>query len=174
MYCNSVNKGALIALLFFLFNTAIYANNKANYFYKLGYDYSLQGRNNDAFRWMLAAANVGHIAAQNNIGLSYLHGLGVEKNKKLAFYWFEKAAKQDLSYAQSELAMLYYQNGNLEKAREYWLKAAKKNDEYAQFNLASLFLEKKNIEKSIYWFKQAQKNNHPKALNALEQLQKIK
>jgi TPR repeat protein len=44
-------------------------------------------------------------SAQNNIGLSYLHGLGVSKDKNKAFEWFEKAAKQGLSYAQSELAM---------------------------------------------------------------------
>jgi TPR repeat protein len=41
-----------------------------------------------------------------NWGLSYLHGLGVSKDKNKAFEWFEKAAKQGLSYAQSELAML--------------------------------------------------------------------
>jgi TPR repeat protein len=45
---------------------------------------------------MMRAAEAGHAAAQNNIGLSYLHGLGVEQDDKKAFKWFEKSAKQGL------------------------------------------------------------------------------
>jgi TPR repeat protein len=94
----------------------------------------------------------------NNIGLSYLHGLGVIKDKNKAFEWFEKAAKQGLSYAQSELAMLYYQQGKTKQAQQWWLTAANANDEYAQFNLASLFLEKNNIKKATYWFQRVYQN----------------
>jgi hypothetical protein len=42
----------------------------------------------DAFVWMMRAAKAGHSSAQNNIGLSYLHGLGVIKDKNKAFEWF--------------------------------------------------------------------------------------
>jgi TPR repeat protein len=134
------------------------------------------GRNDDAFTWMMRAANGGHSAAQNNIGLSYLHGLGAKKNDKQAFEWFEKSAKQGLSYAQSELAMLYYDGKGIEKdvklAESWWLIASKQKDEYAQYNLASLMLEKGNIKQAYYWFNRATKNNHPDAKVALDLLNK--
>ena len=123
---------------------------------------------------MLKAADAGHAAAQNNIGLSYLHALGVPKDEKMAFSWFDKAAKQGLPYAQSELAMLYYEGIGVEKstqkAYDWWLIAAKQEDEYAQFNLASVFLEQKDMKQAYYWFTRASNNNHPDAKNALEKL----
>ena len=167
----------LLAPFFFIFimsSLSVAADTRADLWYKIGYDYSQRKRNDEAFRYMLRAADVGHSAAQNNIGLSYLHGLGVEKDKKRAFVWFEKAAKQGLSYAQSELAMLYYQQGNIEQAQKWWLIAANLNDEYAQFNLASLFLEQKKRKRAIYWFQQASKNKHPQAQAALEALKEKK
>jgi TPR repeat protein len=46
-----------------------------HYWYRTGYHYSQAGHNKDAFVWMMRAAKAGHSSAQNNIGLSYLHGL---------------------------------------------------------------------------------------------------
>jgi hypothetical protein len=102
-----------------------FADSRANSWYRTGYHYSQAGYNKNAFVWMMHAAKAGHSPAQNNIGLSYLHGLGVSKDEKKAFEWFEKAAKQGLSYAQSELAMLYYQQGKKNQAQQWWLTAAK-------------------------------------------------
>lgn len=151
----------------------VIADERSDAWYQIGYDYSQQGRNDEAFHYMLKAANMGHSAAQNNIGLSYLHGLGVKKDKKRAFFYFQKAANQGLLYAQSELAMLYYQKGNMQKAQDLWLLAAQQNDEYAQFNLASLFLEKNNQKQAYYWFKRASNNHHPDANAALREWEKI-
>jgi TPR repeat protein len=146
------------------------ANEQADTFYRLGYEFSQNKQNKAAFDWMLEAANMGHGAAQNNIGLSYLHGLGVEKNKEKSFFWFEKSAKQGLSYAQSELAMLYYQKNKIKEAEHWWQVAANQDDEYAQFNLASLFLEQKKIKKALYWLEKASYNQHPQAFNVLTRL----
>ncbi len=176
MVVNFLKKGALVASIFFALTLSAIADNRADTWYQIGYDYSQRGRNADAFKWMLKAASAGHAAAQNNIGLSYLHALGATKNEKTAFSWFDKAAKQGLPYAQSELAMLYYEGTGVEqdtqKAYDWWLSAAKKEDEYAQFNLASLFLEQKDIKQAYYWFTRASNNNHPDAKIALEKLRK--
>ncbi|MBT4122540.1 MAG: sel1 repeat family protein [Candidatus Ruthia sp.] len=170
----SLKKGALIASLFFALNLGVVADDRANTWYKIGYDYSQRGRNTDAFKWMSKSADAGHAAAQNNIGLSYLHALGAPKDEKTAFFWFEKAAKQGLPYAQSELAMLYYEGTGVEKdtqkAYDWWLMAAKQEDEYAQFNLASLFLDQNDIKQAYYWFNRASNNNHPDAKMALDKL----
>ncbi|SGZ72626.1 hypothetical protein BTHERMOSOX_600 [Bathymodiolus thermophilus thioautotrophic gill symbiont] len=173
-----MEKRALIAPFFFalgLFTTSVIgADFRADKWYQTGYDYSQQGRNDDAFHWMMRAAEAGHMAAQNNIGLSYLYGLGVKQDDKKAFEWFKKSAKQGLPYAQSELAMLYYRQGAIKQAQQWWLIAANANDEYAQFNLASLFLEQKNLKKAYYWFQQANQNKHPNAQVALEKLKEKK
>ena len=171
----SIGKGMLIASLFYgLITSFAQAETRFDRWYQIGYDYSQMGRNDDAFEWMVRAADGGHSAAQNNIGLSYLHGLGAEKDDKKAFEWFEKSAEQGLPYAQSELAMLYYEGRGVEKdvqlAQDWWLTAAKQEDEYAQFNLASLMLEKNNIKEAYYWFNRAEKNNHPDAKVALDLL----
>ncbi|WXU00726.1 MAG: Secretory immunoglobulin A-binding protein EsiB [Catillopecten margaritatus gill symbiont] len=170
----------LIAPFFFIFITisapslVLATDPRADTWYRIGYDYSQRKRNDDAFKWMMRAADAGHIAAQNNIGLSYLHGLGAEKDEKKAFVWFEKAAKQGLSYAQSELAMLYYQQGKVGQAEKWWLIAANLNDEYAQFNLASLFLEQNKRKQAYDWFKRARGNKHPQAQIALDKLKEKK
>ncbi|MEB0141259.1 tetratricopeptide repeat protein, partial [Undibacterium sp. CCC2.1] len=38
------------------------------------------------------AAEAGHDKAQFNLGVMYLNGIGVVKNKLLAIYWLERAA----------------------------------------------------------------------------------
>jgi TPR repeat protein len=165
----------LIASLFYVFTTSFaQAETRFDRWYQIGYDYSQMGRNDDAFEWMMRAADGGHSAAQNNIGLSYLHGLGAEKDEQAAFEWFEKSAEQGLSYAQSELAMLYYEGRGVEKntqlAQDWWLVASEQEDEYAQYNLASLMLEQGDIKQAYYWFNRAEKNNHPDAKVALDLL----
>ena len=165
----------LIASLFYVLTTSFaQAETRFDRWYQIGYDYSQMDRNDDAFEWMMRAADGGHSAAQNNIGLSYLHGLGAEKDDNKAFDWFEKSAKQGLAYAQSELAMLYYEGRGVDKdvqlAQDWWLSAAEQEDEYAQYNLASLMLEQSDIKQAYYWFNRATKNNHPDAQTALDLL----
>lgn len=169
-----VNKGkrAFIASFFFVLSLLLVADEGTAY--RIGYEYSQAGRHTKAFEWMLKAANANHSAAQNNIGLSYLHGLGVKKDEKKAFFYFQKSASQGLPDAQSELAMLYYQQGNKQQAQDLWLLAAQQNDEYAQFNLASLFLEQNHIQQAYYWFNKALDNNHPDAQTALDKLEEAK
>jgi TPR repeat protein len=172
----SVKKGALIASFFFVINLDVIADERSDTWYKIGYEFSQRERNDDAFKWMLKAADAGHAAAQNNIGLSYLHALGAPKDEKKAFFWFEKSAAQGLAYAQSELAMLYYRGTGVEKdtekAYDWWFKAANQEDEYAQFNLASLFLERSDIKRAYFWFTRAKNNGHPDAQVALDKLRR--
>lgn len=161
-----------MASLFFALNSTLLAGNSVDNFYRIGYEYSQKGQDSKAFHWMKRAADSGHVAAQNNVGLSYLHGLGVKKDTEKAFNYFEKAAKQGLAYAQSELAMLYYQQKQHVKAYDWWLVAAEQEDEYAQFNLASLLLELGKKSDAIIWFEKAKNNRHPDAKVALEQIRR--
>ncbi|MGN1265920.1 MAG: hypothetical protein ACI4UL_08895 [Muribaculaceae bacterium] len=48
----------------------------------------------DAFELFKKAAELGYAKAQNNLGVLYKQGVGVEKNLSYAAYWFAKAAEQ--------------------------------------------------------------------------------
>lgn len=171
------HKRALAITLFFLVNFLANAqeiNNTAQKNYQYSYQFSQSGNHQQAFFYAQKSAKQNYAPAQHNLGLSYLHGLGVEKDQTQAFVWFEKAAKQGLLDAKNELAMAYYLGRgvmkNLDKAQHYWQQAAQNNDEYAQFNLASLYLEQGNKKKAYHWFMLAKKNQHPKAETALKVL----
>ena len=47
-----------------------------------------------ALKWLRIAAEQGSLIAQNLLGLMYLHGREVEKNKQKAHYWYSLAAAQ--------------------------------------------------------------------------------
>jgi len=153
---------SLFLLLFLSFNS------QADIWYDLGYEYSQQGKHQKAFNMMQKSASIGNPAAQNNLGLSYLYGLGVDKNKYKAFVWFKKAAKQGLADAQNELGLFYYDMKKVKKAYDWWIKSAKQNNEYAEFNLGSFFLEQNNKTKAKFWFEKSLKHKHPKAKQALD------
>ena len=168
----------LIASLFFLNNFTFASSSEVLDFYKEGFEYSQKGQNNKAFDLMMKSADLGYAPAQNNIGLSYLHGLGVEKNDTKAYEYLSMAAFQGLNHAQTELGMLFYQGRgvkkNIDKARKWWTISSQGKDEYAQYNLASLLLELGDQEKAIYWLKEAYKNKHPLAEDALIKLGEFK
>ena len=50
-----------------------------------------------------AAAEQGYAPAQNNLGLLYLNGKGVQKDLKQAFELFQKSAGQDYAFALNNL-----------------------------------------------------------------------
>src|SRR5690606_10932616 len=61
----------------------------------------------EAVRWYRQAARLGyHPEAQNNLGVMYADGRGVDRNHASAVYWYALAAQQGNQYAP----------GNLEKS----------------------------------------------------------
>src|SRR5688572_30400430 len=85
--------------------------------------------------WNQELVDNGHINAQYNLAQKYYE----EKNLEKAFYWYQKAAKNEDINAQNNLGWLY-QNGfgtekNLEKAFYWYQKAAENGEINAQNNL---------------------------------------
>ena len=80
-----------------------------------------------------------HSQAQNNLGLLYKFGDGVEKDKNRAFYWFNVASSQSNKDAIYNLGLLYRQNkkedGNVNGIK-YITKAANLGHPPAQNHLA--------------------------------------
>ena len=71
---------------------------------------------------LLIDAENGDIDAQYQLGVIYAKGDGVEKDDKLSFLWFEKAAKQGYSEAQYTLGLMYSSGKGVDQDNEIALK----------------------------------------------------
>ena len=60
----------------------------------------------EKFEEIKAKAGKGDAAAQNNLGVRYYSGEGVEKDLKKAVKWFQKAAEQGKEKAQNNLGIM--------------------------------------------------------------------
>ena len=69
----------------------------------------------EALKWYRMAADQGNTLGQNNLGVMYEHGLGVDKNYVEALKWYRKAADQGYPLAQSNLGFLYQHGLGVEK-----------------------------------------------------------
>ena len=90
--------------------------------------------------------------SQNELGLAYEKGDGVEKNPKLAFKWFEKAAKNENRFAFYNMGR-HYQYGlsvaiDINKALYWYEKAAAAHHAYSCLILGKWYLNGENVTKN--------------------------
>jgi serine/threonine protein kinase len=100
------------------------------------------GNSSGSGAWYQKSANEGDAGVQNNLGVSYASGNGVEKDLTKAASLFQKAADRGDPNAQINLAILY-ENGtgvpkDLTKATELYKKAADQGNEQAKQALGRL------------------------------------
>ena len=80
------------------------------------------------FNALKRRAEKGDAEAQNNLGLMYVKGQGVEQDFKEAVKWFQKAADQGFAAAQYNLGRMYYDGKGVERtyvtAYAWWTIAA--------------------------------------------------
>ncbi len=128
-----------------------------------------------------AAAVKGDAAAQCQMGLFYMNGIGVDRDEDKAVEWLKKAAVQNHVQAQYNLGIYYAKFSDTEAVRlaVKWLKEAVKHDYAdAQFNLAQLYLnphhpasrERDAGRLAISLLKRAAAQNHAAAKAKLEEL----
>ena len=89
------------------------------------------------------AAEKGDAAAQCQMGLFYMNGLGVDRDEAAAVEWLKRAAAQNHLQAQYNLGLYYARFSDKEAvclAMKWLNEAAKQNYADAQFNLAKLYL----------------------------------
>ena len=81
--------------------------------------------------------------------------------KKLYKEAYEKGLKDSIYY----MGVIEFEEGNLEKAREYFKESAiKENRAEAQIEYADKLKEEGNIEEAVKWYKKAAKQKEAKAL----------
>ena len=128
------------------------------------------------------AANNGDAKAQYNIGLCYVFGNGVSKNKKKAVTWIMNAAEQDYSDAQNALGDYYY-NGfgvkrDFEKAFYWYKRAADLGDPLGLNNVGMCYYRgigvNENSQKALEFLKKSAEKKNISAIMNLEKIFGIK
>ena len=88
-------------------------------------------------------AEKGNKISQYNIGVKYLLGKDIAKDKVAAFKWFKKSAEQGFVLAQAQVGQCYnFGDGtpiNYSEALKWYLKAAIKGNSNAQYNLGVMY-----------------------------------
>ena len=74
--------------------------------FQQGLDAARQGEHMQALKVWQPLAAEGHAPSQYNLGLMYLHGLGVPANAERAREWIRKAAAQGYAPAQQKQSTL--------------------------------------------------------------------
>lgn len=104
----------------------------------LGVDAYNRGDYETAYREFSALAGAGHIDGQNNLGVMFNTGRGVDRNFAEAARWYRKAAERGHASAQTNLAILYATGQGVEKneviAYAWFSLAAEQGTEQAREN----------------------------------------
>ena len=125
---------AFPVLLILLFGTPASAN------FQKGLDAAKSGDYATALKEWKPLAEQGMAAAQYNLGLMYLEGLGVTQDYKAAFKWYKMAAEKGHTDAQSQLATMHFYGLSVTQdykaALKWYTLAAEKGNVKAQIGLA--------------------------------------
>lgn len=132
----------------------------------------------EAAVWYRQAAEQGQSQAQNNLGVLYKDGQGVEQDYEEAARWFRLAAAEGSVLAQSNLAWLYQTGRGVKKdyaeARRLYLLAAENGHAAAQNNLGMMYLHGMGVaqdsDSAAHWFRLAAEQGLPLAKKNLKKL----
>lgn len=110
--------------------------------WKYGHCLYDENKFSEAVYWYRRAGKKNHAKAQNDLGVCYEYGIGVNKDLKQAVQWYNKSAGLGFVLAQCNLAICYeYGIGiekDLEQAKQWYFKAATQGYERAQIALERL------------------------------------
>ena len=123
-------------------------------------------------------AGYGDRFAQNEMGYLYYNGYGVPCDYEQAFKWFDRAATNDYSLGQYNLALCYMKGEgttkDLVKAVQYMQKSANHGCAQAELSLGCLLIEGVGVvadkEKAKYWLERAANHGHTDAMYILGNL----
>jgi TPR repeat protein len=113
-----------------------------------------KGKMRDAFRLMLAAAKLGSISAQINVGNYYDDGRGVGRNRSAALYWFKRAYRRGDSGGAHNIGVVWRNEGKPQRSLYWFTRAVKLGDDESNLDIGKHFLDnEKDPQKAILYFK---------------------
>lgn len=129
----------------------------------------------ESVKWYKLAAEKGDADAQNNLGVCYYFGQGVEQNYKTAVKWYRMAAKQGHIDGSYNLGVCYEHGEgvkqNYKEAVKWYRLAAEKGDAYAQNNLGVCYDKgmgvKQDYKEAVKWYRLAAEKKQMNAQNNL-------
>ena len=120
-------------------------------------------------------ANAGDAMAQQELGVRYLYGKGVERDTVKAAYWMQKAADQGMATAKFDVAILAFHGWGMPwdpfLSYRYLRETAAQDMPEAQYFLASMLTENlvvpRNWAEAYSWMKKAADADYKPAIDAL-------
>lgn len=144
----------------------------ATSFYLLAQKYAVKGGDygdyQQAIKWYLEAAKLGHTKSQLKLGTLYFKGLGTDVNHDEAAKWLKEPANSGYTAAQYMLGMIYLQGTdkirkNEHRAFELLKKAADDFNTDALYQTGKLYYlglgTEKNREKALKYLRLAKEQN---------------
>lgn len=138
---------------------------------------SAQGKKEKAFNRIMQAAHLGDANAQNELGIHYASGEGVEKDLTEAVKWYKKAADNGDMYARANIGSAYYYGNGVTQsyklALQWYKRAAEQGHKESQYNLGLLYaddLDEEDIVESVRWLSIAELNGMQEATEALNKI----
>ena len=133
------------------------------------------GNSTEAVRWYTLAADRGFADGQNNLGVCYVNGSGVELNYEEAAKWYRLAAEQGNAYGQANLGWCYEHGCGVEQSDEEAVRlyrlAAEQGNAYGQGNLGWCYESGTGVEQdykeAAKWYKLAADKGNAYAQNNL-------
>lgn len=124
------------------------------------------------------AAEDGDPAAQRNLGLMYLNGVGVARDPARALRWFERAAGQGFAPAAANLAGVYLKGSGVKAdpatAFRYMKQAAEGGHAESMYNLGVLYQHGLGVEPdraaAVHWYRRAARAGYDRANAKLAEL----
>lgn len=123
-------------------------------------------------------AEEGKPDAQMKLGVMYISGIGVAKDKKEGVKWYQKSADQGYPPGQWNMAFVHVKGEvvpqDFAKALELFKKAAEKGYAPAQYDLGMMYLQglatKADPDQAEIWFKRAAAQDNRDAKKILKEL----
>jgi TPR repeat protein len=131
------------------------------------------GNLRSAFRLMLAAAKLGEIGAQLNVGNYYADGTGVRRNPSAALYLYKKACRRGYSSAAHNIGIYWQSVEQFRRALSWFERAVAMGDEESNLDIGKHFLyQDENVRKAIRYLKRVKRNgwNSEAGVEEAEQL----
>ena len=129
-----------------------------------------------AVKYYAIAAVLGNADGQKKLADFYYDGNGVEQDLQNAIEWYENASDRDSKEAQYALGQIYAQQGEYDRAYEYYLAAAGNRHIAAQYELGCLLLKGRGVkadeQEAIRWLCLSLEQGHMPAVIELAQIYK--
>jgi TPR repeat protein len=134
----------------------------------------LAGKQREAMKYYLDAADRSHAGAINDLGGIFEYGSGVPKNLATAIVWYERAAALGHAGAMNRLGELSEKGIGLPQGfateRDWYEKAATLGNGPAMNNLAELLRKDGNLPAAANWYRKAAERGLAGAMNSLGEL----